>query len=68
MPGLSGEITLGEIRRRWPSLPVVVSSGLVPDDGRGLSAVPFLAKPYRPSELVDIVRRLLEGESPELRT
>ncbi len=68
MPGLSGEVTLGEIRRRWPSLPVVVSSGLVPEDGGRLSAVPFLAKPYRPSELVDLVRRLLEGETPVLRT
>jgi two-component system cell cycle sensor histidine kinase/response regulator CckA len=67
MPGLSGAVTLGEIRWRWPSLPVVVSSGLVPDDGDGLAGVPFLAKPYRPSDLADVVRRLIEGEMPELK-
>jgi signal transduction histidine kinase/CheY-like chemotaxis protein len=67
MPGLSGAVTLGEIRRRWPSLPVVVSSGLAPDDGHGLAGVPFLPKPYRPSELVDVVRRSIEGELPELK-
>ena len=49
MPGLSGGDHARRIRRRWPSLPVVVSSGLVPEDGGGLSAVPFLAKPSRRS-------------------
>jgi hypothetical protein len=41
---------------------VIVSSGFMPDDGSGLAGVPFLAKPYRPSELVDIIRRLFEHE------
>ena len=27
----------------------------MPDDSNGIAGVPFLAKPYRPSELVDIV-------------
>ena len=62
MPGMSGEATLSELQRQWPSLPVIVSSGFMPDDSNGLSGVPFLAKPYRPSELVDIVRRLLDHE------
>jgi len=62
MPGLSGEATLSELQRQWPSLPVIVSSGFMPDDSSGLSGVPFLAKPYRPTELVDIVRRLLDHE------
>jgi CheY-like chemotaxis protein len=64
MPGLSGEATLGEIRRRWPALPIVVSSGLVPEDNSALAGVPFLAKPYRPSELVDAVRRAIEDQCP----
>jgi len=62
MPGMSGEATLSELRRQWPSLPIVVSSGLVPDDGNGMDGLPFLAKPYRPSELVEIVRRLFDRE------
>ena len=57
MPGLGGEATLQRIRRQGPRLPVIVSSGYVPDEGGTLAGVPFLAKPYRPSELVDIVRR-----------
>jgi CheY-like chemotaxis protein len=63
MPGMSGEATLKEMQRHWPSLPVIVSSGFMPDDSSGLDGVPFLAKPYRPSELVDIVRRLFEHQT-----
>jgi len=53
---------LAELQRRWPWLPVIVSSGFMPDDSNGIAGVPFLAKPYRPSELVDIVRRQLDHE------
>ena len=63
MPGMSGEATLNELQRRWPTLPVIVSSGFMPDDGSGIAAAPFLAKPYRPSELIEIVRRLLEHQA-----
>jgi signal transduction histidine kinase/DNA-binding response OmpR family regulator len=59
MPGLGGEATFREIRRRWPTLPVVVSSGYVPEEGE-LGNVPFLAKPYRPSDLLDVFRKVLE--------
>src|SRR5262245_46683280 len=62
MPGISGEATLCELQRQWPFLPVIVSSGFMPDDNSALAHVPFLAKPYRPSELVDIVRRLLDHQ------
>ena len=63
MPGMSGEATLAELRHRWPSLPVIVSSGFMHDDSTGIEGVPFLAKPYRPAELVDIIRRLFERET-----
>jgi PAS domain S-box-containing protein len=56
MPGLSGEATFHELRRLRPDLPVVLSSGYVPDEGSALEGVPFLAKPYRPTELVDAVK------------
>jgi CheY-like chemotaxis protein len=62
MPGLGGEATFHEIRRRWPALPVVVSSGYMPQEGGELQHVPFLAKPYRPSELIDLLRRVLEPQ------
>ncbi len=56
MPGLGGEATFRELRRLRPDLPVVLSSGYVPDEGSTLAGIPFLAKPYRPTELVDAVK------------
>jgi signal transduction histidine kinase/CheY-like chemotaxis protein len=61
MPGLSGEATLLAIRRRHPRVPVVVSSGYVPDEEGALAGVPFLAKPYRPADLIDTVARAIEA-------
>ena len=63
MPGLGGEATLQRIRQDSPSLPVIVSSGYVPEEGGTLADVPFLAKPYRPSELVDAVKKAIEASS-----
>jgi CheY-like chemotaxis protein len=60
MPGLGGEATFRQIRHRWPDLPVIVSSGYMPQEGE-LGDVPFLAKPYRPAELLDMLRAVLEG-------
>ena len=53
MPGMSGEATLRAASGGWPWPAVIVSSGYVPDEERHLAGVPFLAKPYRPSELVE---------------
>ena len=63
MPGLGGEATLQRIREDSPRLPVIVSSGYVPEEGGTLADVPFLAKPYRPSELVDAVKKAIETSS-----
>jgi two-component system, cell cycle sensor histidine kinase and response regulator CckA len=59
MPGLGGEATFREIRERWPALPVILSSGHMPQEGE-IGDVPFLPKPYRPSELLDLLRGVLE--------
>ena len=63
MPGLGGEATLQRIRRDNPDLPVIVSSGYVPEEEGTLAGVPFLAKPYRPSELVDAVKKAIDASS-----
>ena len=60
MPGLGGEATLQKIREQNPGLPVIVSSGYVPEEEGALAGVPFLAKPYRPSDLVDAVKKAIE--------
>ncbi len=60
MPGLGGEATLQQLRQIRPDLPVIVSSGYVPEEEGTMAGVPFLAKPYRPSELVDAVKAVIE--------
>ena len=56
MPGLGGEATLQALRRTCPDVPVIVSSGCAPDQDEAAAGMSFLPKPYRPSELVDVVR------------
>jgi CheY-like chemotaxis protein len=62
MPGMSGDATLQEMRRRQINVPVIVSSGYVPEEEGTLAGVPFLAKPYKPAELIKAVRSAIEPE------
>jgi CheY-like chemotaxis protein len=68
MPRMGGKEVLEEVRRLAPELPVIVSSGYSEDDASaGQWACPgptrFLAKPYRPAELLEIVCGLLAGRT-----
>ena len=60
MPGQGGEVTLQRLRERRPDLPVIVSSGYVPEEEGSMAGVPFLAKPYKPSDLVEVVKGATE--------
>ena len=60
MPGLGGEATFHALRRARPDLPIVLSSGYMPEEGDAFSGVAFLAKPYRPAELVDAVNAAID--------
>jgi signal transduction histidine kinase len=64
MPGLDGEQTLREIRRHWPDLPVIISSGYAGEEllARLSSLAPFavVEKPYRPQILLNTIRTLLQ--------
>ncbi len=65
MPGLGGERTIEAIRSRAPTLPIILSSGypgsasLTSD--RGAHPVFKLQKPFSKAELLDAIRRVLEG-------
>jgi CheY-like chemotaxis protein len=64
MPGLTGEETLTRIHQRWPELPVLLMSGYT-EELNVTGHMGFLAKPFRPSELLDRIRAVLEVTAPE---
>jgi CheY-like chemotaxis protein len=68
MPGISGWEVLGELKRRAPALPVILTSGYTREDSTPPvdAARPdaYLPKPYDLAELTGEVRRLLEAARP----
>ncbi|MEM7160658.1 MAG: response regulator, partial [Myxococcota bacterium] len=69
MPGLSGVDTFQRLQQLDPSIRVIMSSGRQRKDvlatlhEQGLTA--FLAKPYRLTDLRDLLRQVLTGAPPE---
>jgi len=66
MPGRNGFEVLHEVRRSYPSLPVLVLSS-TPEDQLGLRAIKsgaagYLNKQTAPERLVEAVRKILAGE------
>jgi CheY-like chemotaxis protein len=67
MPQQSGTDTIREIRKLHPVLPIIAMSGWVSrdfaplEDAVALGANRVLEKPFRPDELMAIVRELIEG-------
>jgi CheY-like chemotaxis protein len=55
LPGMDGLQLVALVRRRWPDIHVIVTSGRVgPDEVPGL----FIGKPYRPKIVAETVRSL----------
>jgi len=62
MPEKSGLALIEELSRRWPTLPVIVITGLAktPELERvKAQGIPFLQKPFQPDQLVDRIRETL---------
>jgi two-component system cell cycle sensor histidine kinase/response regulator CckA len=63
MPEMDGVVAFHEIARRWPTIPVILSSGFSEEDvmQRFSGAVPaaFVQKPYRLQELQESVAKAL---------
>jgi two-component system cell cycle sensor histidine kinase/response regulator CckA len=63
MPGMSGWDVLGELKRRNPSLPVILTSGYTQEDStppaNAVTPDAYIPKPYDLAELTGQVRRLL---------
>ncbi len=66
MPGMGGRECLVEMLKIDPGIRVIVASGMSSRQKRTelseLGAVGFLGKPYRPLNLLSLVRRVLDGE------
>lgn len=60
MPGgMNGRELAEEVRRRWPDLPILLTSGFSDDPGPEKGPFPIIRKPYRPSELAKVIREQL---------
>ena len=55
MPGMSGPDLAEQVRRRYPAIKIVMTSGFVGEEccPKGF---PFLAKPWRPNEVASTVK------------
>jgi len=66
MPGMSGAVLAVRMRERYPNLKVLYSSGytenVIMHHGVLEENIAFLSKPYRPAELVQRVREVLDAE------
>lgn len=64
MPGLTGEQTLSVIHARWPSVGVILMSGLNVhgvEASKARGVVGFIEKPYLPHELLQVVENALSA-------
>lgn len=60
MPGMTGLALAAAVRDRWPSMPVLVTSGRVrPGAGELPNGAAYIAKPYMPGELVATLGKIL---------
>lgn len=60
MPGMNGPEFVAQLRLAWPTLPVLVLSGLAEaEDEYSHLDVMFRVKPFPPDELLSLVRSVL---------
>lgn len=62
MPGgITGVELVDEVRRKYPNIKAILSSGYAPDANAGVPRTPWLRKPYTLSELSQTLRQVLDG-------
>ena len=63
MPGgITGVELVDEVRRKYPHIKAILSSGYAPDATRRVPKTPWLRKPYTLSELAQTLRQVLEED------
>ncbi|OGP68616.1 MAG: hypothetical protein A2170_03485 [Deltaproteobacteria bacterium RBG_13_53_10] len=65
MPRHDGMYLMREVQKTWKDIPTIVMSGYPTPETIGdvlkLGATQFIAKPFRPDELVQVVRHVLQN-------
>ena len=66
MPGHDGMYLMREVKKQWPDIPVIIMSGYhTPEtirEATEMGAATFIAKPFTPDELIEVVRQVLKRE------
>jgi DNA-binding NtrC family response regulator len=66
MPGLNGYALVARIRAKWPSMPVILTTGYLSQDAAKNmmnGSVDFIPKPIDPEKLLEIIHRRLSTEN-----
>ncbi|MGN6732389.1 MAG: response regulator [Candidatus Binatia bacterium] len=66
MPGINGYALVARIRAKWPSMPVILTTGYLSQDAAKNmmnGAVDFIPKPIDPEKLLEIIHRRLSTEN-----
>ena len=62
MPKLNGYALAARIRAKWPNMPIILTSGYLPQDAAKTmmnGSVEFIPKPLDAAALIPIIRRLM---------
>ena len=61
MPKLNGYALVARIRAKWPNMPIILTSGYLPQDAAKTmnGSVEFIPKPLDAAALIPIIRRLM---------
>jgi two-component system, cell cycle sensor histidine kinase and response regulator CckA len=68
MPRMGGTATATQLRKRFPGLPVLLTSGYSEHTGGAASLLPnsrYLQKPYSPTSLARMIRTILDAAGKE---
>lgn len=66
MPKHDGIFLMGEVKEKWPDIPIIAMSGYPTQDtiadAEKMGIKTFLAKPFTPDELLEKVRQVIHKE------
>lgn len=68
LPGMDGLALAARLRESQPGLPVILCTGMPMNPPRADPPIHFLQKPYRPSELREMVNLVTGGPAPASHT